>query len=83
MSGLPLIRPLVAARHNASHGMATRAIRNISASTRRKKTKIENQWLHTGYDRQRHAAVNRSTGSFFFVLSSVATGVSVYIMGKG
>jgi hypothetical protein len=82
MSFMPLIRPLIYARYPASHGVATRAIRNISTRNRRNKTKIQNQWLHTNYDRKRHADVNRSTGGIFFVISTVAAGVSIYVMGK-
>ena len=83
MYGLPMVRPLVSNWCRSSQNVTGAKIRIISTSTNRKKTKIQNQWLHTNYDRKRHADVNRSTGGMFFALSTVAAGVSVFIMGKG
>mmetsp|Transcript_5757 Transcript_5757/g.11863 ORF Transcript_5757/g.11863 Transcript_5757/m.11863 type:complete len:83 (+) Transcript_5757:227-475(+) len=82
MSCLPLIRPLVSSRCPVSCGVAMKSIRNIS-NNNRNKTKLQNQWMHANYDRKRHASVNRYTGGFFFVISTVAAGVSIYVMGKG
>ena len=82
MTYLPLARKTIA-RYPASRGVAMSAIRNISTSNNRKKTKMQNQWLHANYDRKRHASVNRSTGGIFFLLSTVAAGASIYVMGKG
>ena len=74
-----MIRPLLPTRG------FSRTCRSISTGNRRNKTKIQNEWLHThtNYDRKRHADVNRSTGGIFFVLSTAAAGVSIFIMGKG
>mmetsp|Transcript_13905 Transcript_13905/g.32387 ORF Transcript_13905/g.32387 Transcript_13905/m.32387 type:complete len:84 (-) Transcript_13905:1589-1840(-) len=80
---LPVVRPLISTWSRHSQNVATTRIRIISTSTNRKKTKIRNQWLHTNYDRKRHADVNRSTGGIFFVISTAAAGISIFIMGKG
>mmetsp|Transcript_10903 Transcript_10903/g.23099 ORF Transcript_10903/g.23099 Transcript_10903/m.23099 type:complete len:82 (-) Transcript_10903:1331-1576(-) len=80
MTCLAFVRPIIYARHPAYHGSASRAIRKNFATNNRRKN--QNQWLHAKYDRKRHADVNRSTGGIFFVTTTVAAGVSVYIMGK-
>mmetsp|Transcript_6754 Transcript_6754/g.16479 ORF Transcript_6754/g.16479 Transcript_6754/m.16479 type:complete len:83 (-) Transcript_6754:1254-1502(-) len=82
MPCLRLIRPLVSARCPVSRGVAMKSIRNIS-NNHRNKTKLQNQWMHANYDRKRHTNVNRYTGGIFFVISTVAGGVSIYIMGRG
>mmetsp|Transcript_1007 Transcript_1007/g.2328 ORF Transcript_1007/g.2328 Transcript_1007/m.2328 type:complete len:125 (+) Transcript_1007:230-604(+) len=58
--------------------------RNFSASSNRRRTNRnpkKNQWMHTGYDRRRHSDVNRSTGRFFFFVTTMASAISIFVMG--
>ncbi|VEU40940.1 unnamed protein product [Pseudo-nitzschia multistriata] len=55
-------------------------LRNFSAHNRG--SKRQNQWLHTGYDRRRHSDVNRSTGRFFFAMTTMASAISIFVMGN-
>mmetsp|Transcript_9499 Transcript_9499/g.28321 ORF Transcript_9499/g.28321 Transcript_9499/m.28321 type:complete len:103 (-) Transcript_9499:1590-1898(-) len=78
-------RSLSSARTSASRAAETPIVRawvhrNFSASNRR--AKIENQWLHRGYDRRRHSDINRSTGRYFFAFTTLASAVSIFIMGN-
>ena len=58
--------------------------RNFSARSNRRRTNTnpkKNQWMHTGYDRRRHSDVNRSTGRFFFFMTTLASALSIFVMG--
>jgi hypothetical protein len=56
--------------------------RSLSSSSSRRGRRDNSPWLHTGYNRNRHANVNRATGSIFFVLTAVAGGVGTMLMSR-